>query len=72
MKKGELKRGFKAFRSNAKSNSGTLKRIRSCKSCKFYDDIELCTNNSVTKFDYIEEDNNSYCCYWTPTWENNC
>jgi hypothetical protein len=73
MKKGEVKRGFKAFRNTYKDDARALKRLRNCDTCKFqYQDEdtreEVCHNNNVTKFDMVQEENKTYCTYWTPVW----
>lgn len=72
MKKGEFKKGFGDFRKTVVSKRGALRSMRSCKSCKFFytnmqGTEEICHNNSVTSYDFTEEENgNSYCTYWIP------
>lgn len=72
MNNGEIKRGFKAFRSATQKKIGSLKTMRNCQSCvSFYADKpgaeEICHNNSVTKFDMTTEDSGkSYCTFWSP------
>lgn len=73
LEKGQVKRGFKAFRSEVKSDKNALRRLRNCKTCKdLYPEEgekeEVCHNNSVTKFDMVHDGTLTYCTYWKPNW----
>lgn len=73
MEKGQVKRGFKHFRNTIKNNPKAIKNIRSCTSCMYFyeDDLgECCHNNSVTKFDVVEDGERVYCSYWTANWQS--
>lgn len=74
MKKGQVKRGFKSFRSTVKEDKNGLRRIRNCKTCKFFypeegEQEDICHSNSVTKFDIVQEGDLIFCAYWMPSWE---
>lgn len=65
--------GFNQVKKEVSKTQSSLRSARSCKSCTYYydtpdEDIETCHNNAVTEFDYIQEDNKSYCCFWSPIW----
>lgn len=68
MKKGEVKKGFKPFRSVSQDKQSSLKRLRSCSTCEFYygEPEEECHNNNVTKFDVTLEGDNTFCTFWRP------
>jgi rubredoxin len=73
MQRGQVKRGFKAFRNSVKNDRNALRRMRNCKTCKYFypedeSPEEVCHNNSVTKFDMVYDENVTYCTYWTPNW----
>lgn len=69
-----VKRGFKQLKKQCKNNKSLLRSMRRCDSCRFFyadenSPEEVCHNNSVTQFDFIDEGTRCYCCYWQPTWE---
>ncbi len=74
MERGDIKKGFKAFRNNVKDDNRKIQSLRNCKSCKYLykdDDVateEVCHNNSVTSYDIVEDGNTKYCTFWTPVW----
>jgi hypothetical protein len=72
--KGQVKRGFKAFRGQVKNDRNAMRRIRSCKTCgsnypSEESEEDTCHNNSVTSFDMVTEGDTTYCTFWTPSWE---
>jgi len=64
--KRHIGRGFNQFRKHLEQNSGSARYIASCASCRFYDEEDGCTNNNVTSFDLVkdEETGRQYCAYW--------
>lgn len=75
MKQGTVKRGFKAFRKTVDKDDRKLRAIRNCNNCKYeYSDEgekeEYCHNNSVTKFDMVDDGTKKFCTYWKPNWIN--
>ena len=72
MKKGQIEKGFKPYRSIVQEKQGTLKRLRSCSTCESYfsdrgSKEEECHNSNVTKFDVtVEDDGTTYCTFWRP------
>lgn len=72
MDKGTIKKGFKQSRAVSQRTNGTLRSIRSCKSCVYLfadggEKEEKCHNSNVTKFDMtIEESGVEYCTFFRP------
>lgn len=64
MKKGERKRGFNQFRKQVRDKSTTARQVANCKSCKFFNAKEECTNSNVTSFDMVQEEHRTYCTFW--------
>lgn len=57
-------RGFNQFRKSVRDKQYMAKSVANCKSCKYLDGDEVCTNSNVSKFDMIEEENKTYCNFW--------
>ncbi len=66
----KLTRGFKDVRKKINATKGSIRSVRSCASCKYFydggDGEETCHNSGVTPFDITEEDNKTYCTFYTP------
>lgn len=64
MKTGERRRGFNAFRKTVRDNPSRARLIADCKSCRFLNHNDECTNPSVTEFDMVIEGSKVYCTFW--------
>jgi lipopolysaccharide biosynthesis regulator YciM len=65
VKRGERKRGFNQFRKVVRDkNKGRF--IASCKSCKFFNSDDVCTNPSVTEWDMVTptDGGDPHCTFW--------
>jgi hypothetical protein len=64
MKRGERKRGFNQFRKQVRDKAHMSRNVANCKSCKFFNSDEECTNPNVTEFDMVKEESRTYCTFW--------
>lgn len=64
MKKGERRRGFNQFRKTIRDSSLKARLVADCKSCKFFNSKDECTNGEVTSFDMVQDGNKTYCTFW--------
>ena len=64
MKRGERRRGFNAFRKQVRDKSMMARNVANCKSCKYLNSDDVCTNSNVTQYDLVEEENRTFCNYW--------
>lgn len=64
MKKGERKRGFNQFRKTVRDKPSSAKYMADCKSCKFLNQNDECTNSNVTSYDMVTTEEKTYCTFW--------
>ena len=63
----KITKGFKKVRELVSERG---KYVANCNSCRMFyqgedDAEECCHNNEVTKFDMVEEENKSFCTFWS-------
>lgn len=70
MRQGEVKRGFKPFRQKVEKSRNAVDSIKNCKTCKYFNEDDECTNSSVTSFDMVKDPIKKveFCTFWTPSW----
>lgn len=70
MKQGEIKKGFKPFRTKVEKSRNSVDIIKNCKTCKYYNEDDECVNTGVTEYDMVRDTVKKvdYCTYWTPSW----
>lgn len=70
MKQGQIKKGFKPFRQKVEKSRNSVDVIKSCRSCKYLSEDDICLNTSVTSFDMVKDTVKKveYCTFWTPSW----